>query len=268
VPAVTIFGVTGRMGQSLVRALAAAPHLQLVGALASPDSPTLGRPVPGSAAGAGVLVTADVRAALRGADVALDFSLPQAVAAHAEACAAAAVPLLVGATGLDAEAVQRVEACAQRIAVVLAPNTSVGVTVMMDLVVRAARALEAGFDVEIHEVHHRMKRDAPSGTALALGAAVAAARGTTLAATGVYAREGATGPRPPGAIGFSVVRAGDTVGEHTVLFAGEGERIEITHRAGDRMGFARGALRAAEWLAGRAPGLYRMSDVLGLGALA
>jgi 4-hydroxy-tetrahydrodipicolinate reductase len=209
-------------------------------------------------------VTADARAALRGAAVAIDFSLPQAVAAHAEACADAGVPLLVGTTGLDAQSLSRLEACTRRIAVVLAPNTSVGVNVMINLAARAARALDAGFDVEIHEAHHRMKRDAPSGTALALGAAVAEARGTSLAAVGVYAREGNIGPRPPAAIGFSVVRAGDIVGEHTVLFAGEGERIEITHRAGDRMGFARGALRAARWLIGRAPGLYRMSDVLGL----
>jgi 4-hydroxy-tetrahydrodipicolinate reductase len=263
-PALTIFGVTGRMGQSLVQALSAAPRLRLVGALASPGSAALGLPVPGAATSSAVRVTADARAALRGADVALDFSLPQAVAAHAEACAEAGVPLLVGATGLDAEDLRRLEACAQRIAIVLAPNTSVGVNVMKYLVACAARALDMSFDVEVHEAHHRMKRDAPSGTALELGAAVAAARGTTLAATGVHAREGMTGPRPAGAIGFSVVRAGDIVGEHTVLFAGEGERIEITHRAGDRTGFARGALRAAEWLAGRAPGLYRMHDVLGL----
>ncbi len=260
----TIFGITGRMGRSLVPALAEAPPLQLVGAVASPGSAALGLPVPGAAAGPTVLVTADARAALRGAAVAIDFSLPQAVAAHAEACADAGVPLLVGTTGLDAQSLSRLEACTRRIAVVLAPNTSVGVNVMINLAARAARALDAGFDVEIHEAHHRMKRDAPSGTALALGAAVAEARGTSLAAVGVYAREGNIGPRPPAAIGFSVVRAGDIVGEHTVLFAGEGERIEITHRAGDRMGFARGALRAARWLIGRAPGLYRMSDVLGL----
>jgi len=266
VPALTIFGVTGRMGRSLVQALTAAPQLRLVGALASPGSAALGQPVPGIADNSGVRVTADAREALRGADVALDFSLPQAVAAHAEACAEAGVPLLVGATGLAAEDLRRLEYCTRRIAIVLAPNTSVGVNLMMHLVARAARALDAGFDVEVHEAHHRMKRDAPSGTALALGAAVAAARGTTLAAVGVHARDGTTGPRPAGAIGFSVVRAGDIVGEHTVLFAGEGERIEITHRASDRSGFARGALRAAEWLAGRAPGLYRMHDVLGLEA--
>ncbi len=263
-PALTIFGVTGRMGRSLVQALSAAPQLRLVGAVASPGSAALGSRVPGADPDSGVRITADAQAALGGAAVAIDFSLPQAVAAHAEACADAGVALLVGATGLTAEDLRRLQACTQRIAVMLAPNTSVGVNVMMDLVARAARALDTGFDVEIHEAHHRMKRDAPSGTALALGAAVAAARGTTLEDAGVYAREGATGPRPPAAIGFSVVRAGDIVGEHTVLFAGEGERIEITHRAGDRMGFARGAVRAALWLAGRAPGLYRMSDVLGL----
>lgn len=262
--ALTIFGVTGRMGQSLVQALASAPHFELVGALASPGSSALGLPVPGARADSPVRVTADVRHALQAADVAIDFSLAPAVAAHAEACAEAGVPLLVGATGIDAQGLGRLQACAQRIAVVLAPNTSVGVNVLMHLAARAARALDAHFDVEIHEAHHRMKRDSPSGTALALGAAVAAARGTTLAAAAVYSREGETGPRPPGAIGFSVVRAGDIVGEHTVLFAGEGERLELTHRAGDRNGFARGALRAAEWLAGRAPGLYRMSDVLGL----
>jgi 4-hydroxy-tetrahydrodipicolinate reductase len=252
------------MGRSLVQALAEAPQWRLAGAVASSASAALGLPVPGDAVGSTVRVTADARAALREATVAIDFSLPQAVASHAEACADAGVPLLVGATGLDGDSVRRLEACAERIAVVLAPNTSVGVNVMIDLAARAARALDASFDIEIHEAHHRMKRDAPSGTALALGAAVAEARGTSLEAAGIYAREGATGPRPAGAIGFSVVRAGDIVGEHTVLFAGEGERIEITHRAGDRMGFARGALRAADWLAGRAPGLYRMRDVLGL----
>ena len=260
---VVIFGVTGRMGQSLVRALREAPELRLGAAVASAGSPGLCRDAAADGPASGVLVTADVGQALNGADVALEFSTAAAVAAHAAACAERGVALLVGATGIDAPTRRLLETAAQRIAVLIAPNTSVGVAVLTRLAAAAARGLGPGFDAEIIEAHHGLKRDAPSGTALALGEAVAGARGQALTGAAVYERHGDTGPRPPQSIGFAVVRAGDIVGEHTVLFAGEGERIEITHRAGDRMIFARGALRAARWLAGRDPGLYGMGDVLG-----
>lgn len=258
-----IFGATGRMGQALIHALEQNTIFRLSGAVASPDSASLGKSPPGTTAG-DVVVTQDAALALAAATVAVDFSMPQAVGLHANACAAAGVPLVVGATGLDAATVALLETAARRIAVLVAPNTSVGVNVMTKLATLAARALGTGYDVEILEAHHRMKRDAPSGTALSLGEAVARTRGTTLSASAVYERHGVAGPRSPGSIGFSVVRAGDIVGEHTVLFAADGERIEITHRATDRLNFARGALRAAEWLIGRPAGLYHMDDVLGL----
>ncbi|MGA2710634.1 MAG: 4-hydroxy-tetrahydrodipicolinate reductase [Steroidobacteraceae bacterium] len=258
-----IFGATGRMGQALIRALDQSTIFRLSGAVASPGSVSLGKIPPGMVAG-DVVVTQDAVRALAAATVAVDFSLPQAVGLHANACAAAGVPLVVGTTGLDVATVALLEAAARRIAVLVAPNTSVGVNVMTKLAALATRALGTGYDVEILESHHRLKRDAPSGTALSLGDAVAHARGTTLSASAVYERHGEAGPRATGSIGFSVVRAGDIVGEHTVLFAADGERIEITHRATDRLNFARGALRAAEWLIGRPAGLYHMDDVLGL----
>jgi len=258
-----IFGATGRMGRSLVHALAENPRFALKGAVASPSSAGLGKSPFGAGTAGGVVITDDAQRALAGATLAIDFSLPQAVGAHACACAEAGVPLLIGATGLDAAALASVESAARRIAVLLAPNTSIGVAVVAKLVALAAEALGPGYDVEILEAHHRMKRDAPSGTALRLGETVARVRGRTLDRSAVYDRHGQTGPREPGSIGFSVVRAGDIVGEHTVLFAAEGERIEITHRATDRLGFARGALRAAEWLIGRPAGLYRMEDLVG-----
>jgi 4-hydroxy-tetrahydrodipicolinate reductase len=276
-----VFGVTGRMGQSLLRVLRCESGWRLSGALASASSSRLGEDALGATAlgatalGAtalgdgppGVRITADPRAALRdehgnAATVALDFSIAAAVASHAEACADAGVPLLVGATGLDSESLGALRQAAQKIPVLLAPNTSVGVGVLAELVRTAGAALGHDYDVEIHESHHRMKRDAPSGTALRLGEIIAAARGQTLEQAAVYARHGVNEPRTPGSIGFSVLRAGDIVGEHTVVFAGAGERLELTHRATDRDVFARGALRAAEWLAGRAPGTYGMQDVL------
>jgi 4-hydroxy-tetrahydrodipicolinate reductase len=261
-----VFGVTGRMGQSLIRVLRSQSRWQLSGALASAASPRLGEVLVGETSG-GVRITADPGAALSDAHgntaaVALDFSIAAAVAGHAQACAAAAVPLLIGATGLDEACLEALRRAARKIPILLAPNTSVGVGVLAELTRTAAAALGEDYDVEIHESHHRMKRDAPSGTALKLGEIIAAARGRTLEQTAVYDRHGANQPRVPGSIGFSVVRAGDIVGEHTVVFAGAGERLELTHRATDRDVFARGALRAAEWLAGRGPGTYGMQDVL------
>jgi 4-hydroxy-tetrahydrodipicolinate reductase len=260
-----LFGATGRMGRALLEALGDAPAaFRLSGAAASAGSASLGSELAIGGVTSGVRVTADVEAALAGADVAVDFSLAPAIVVHAEACAAAGVGLLIGTTGLTAADLSQIERAAHRIPIVLAPNTSVGVNLMAKLAALAAASLGDDYDIEISEAHHRMKRDAPSGTALALGEAVARARGVAPGEAGVMVRQGTTGPRVPGSIGFSVVRAGDIVGEHTVLFAADGERLEITHRATDRKGFARGALRAAAWLVGRPAGLYRMSDVLGL----
>ena len=263
---IAIFGITGRMGQSLVRALrepGPAERLRLVGAVASPLSVRLGSDAAADGAPTGVMVTADPRTALKDAAVAVDFSLPQCVAVVARACAEARVPLLVGTTGFDAAAREALDAAATVIPVLIAPNTSMGVNLVAQLVRLAARALGPGYDVEISEAHHRMKRDAPSGTALALGEVVAAERGSKLADVAIFDRHGSDARRRAGDIGFAVVRAGDIVGEHTVTFATAGERVEITHRATDRVTFAHGALRAATWLAGRPPGLYAMDDVLG-----
>jgi 4-hydroxy-tetrahydrodipicolinate reductase len=262
-----IFGITGRMGQSILKALRQEPHWRLCGALASPQSPRLGQDAAGEGAPSGVAISAEPAAALydaqgEKADVALDFSAERAVGAHAAACAAAGVPLLVGTTALQPDCLASLREAARSIAVLIAPNTSVGVGVLAEIVRLAAGALPQSYDVEIHEAHHRLKRDAPSGTALKLGEIVAQARSQQFADVAVYDRHGAEAPRGAGSIGFSVVRAGDIVGDHTVIFAGAGERLEITHRATDRSLFAQGALAAAQWLAGRAPGTYSMQDVL------
>jgi 4-hydroxy-tetrahydrodipicolinate reductase len=262
-----VFGITGRMGQSLIRALREGSPFQLHGAIASPASKRLGQECAAEGTPTGVMITADAAAALKGAasrpgTVAMDFSVGGAVAAHAQACAQAGVPLLVGTTGFDAAGQAELNSAAKKVAVLIAPNTSVGVAVLSELVAQAAVALGEAFDIDISEAHHRTKRDAPSGTALSLGEAVAQARGESLSEVAVYARYGKDTPRSHGSIGFSVVRAGDIVGEHTVSFAGAGERLELTHRAWDRMTFAWGALRAAAWLLGRPAGLYGMLDVL------
>jgi 4-hydroxy-tetrahydrodipicolinate reductase len=258
-----IFGITGRMGQSLIRALREGSQFHLHGAIASADSSRLGLDAALGGQPSAVMVSADPAAALMEGSVAVDFSRGDAVAAHAQACAKAGVPLLVGATGFDAAARAELERAANTIAVLIAPNTSMAVAVMSGLVAQAAAALGPAYDVEISEAHHHGKRDAPSGTALSLGEAVARARALPLSAVAAYDRR-ANSPRAPGSIGFSVVRAGDIVGEHTVMFATAGERLEITHRATDRITFARGALRAAAWLLGRPAGLYGMQNVLGV----
>jgi len=263
-PALAIFGITGRMGQSLLRALHDTAAFRLSGAIASPHSGRLGQDAAGEGAPTGVLITADPALGIRGASAAVDFSSSGSVAAHARACAAAGVPLLIGVTGLDAASCADVAQAARDIPVLVAPNTSVGVSVVAKLVSTAALGLGPSYDVEIFEAHHRTKRDAPSGTALALGEAVAGARGRDLEEVAVYGRVGQDAPRTHGSIGFSSLRAGDIVGEHTVTFAADGERVEITHRATDRITFARGALRAAEWLIGQPAGLYGMQHMLGL----
>jgi len=261
---IAIFGVTGRMGQSLLQALREEPaSFALSGAIASADCARLGQDAGDDAAPCGVLITCDSGLGIRGAAVAVDFSSSSGVAEHARACATAGVPVLIGTTGFDAQSRVILERAAREIPVLVASNTSVGVTVVAQLVSMAASGLGLSYDVEIFEAHHRMKRDAPSGTALALGEAVARARGQSLSEVATYDRTGHSAPRNPASIGFSSLRAGDIVGEHTVTFAAAGERVEITHRATDRLIFARGALRAAEWLIGRPAGLYGMRDVLG-----
>ncbi len=261
---IAIFGITGRMGQMLLQAMRSEPGFQLSGAIASAASDRMGQEAAAEGTPTGVRITCDPALGLRGAAVAVDFSLGESVAAHARACAAARVPILVGATGFDAASRVDLRVAARDIAVLVAPNTSLGVGVAAKLVSMAAAALGPDYDVEIFEAHHKMKRDAPSGTALALGEEVAQARGASLNEVATFGRSGQSAPRIPGSIGFSSLRAGDIVGEHTVTFAGPGERVEITHRATDRITFARGALRAAGWLVGRPAGLYGMKDVLGL----
>jgi 4-hydroxy-tetrahydrodipicolinate reductase len=262
---IAIFGITGRMGQTLIRALRETPTgFHLSGAIASGGSGRLGQDAAAEGPPTGVLITADSKAGIRGAAVAVDFSVGSCAAAHAGDCAHAGVPLLIGTTGFDEAASRVIEQAARKIPVLIAPNTSVGVSVVTQLAATAALGLGPSYDVEIFEVHHRMKRDAPSGTALALGEAIAGARGQALQDVAIYDRTALNTARTPGSIGFSSLRAGDIVGEHTVTFATAGERVEITHRATDRITFARGALRAAGWLAGQPAGLYGMKNVLGL----
>lgn len=262
---VAILGVTGRMGRALIAALDESGEALLKGASASANSRWLGQDA-GTALGGpsrGVPITADPAVAIREADVAIDFTLPEATAANLAACVSARRPLVIGTTGLAREALAQIEQAARHIPIVHAPNMSLGVNLLLKLVELAGRTLDAEYDVEIFEAHHRNKKDAPSGTALALGAAAAAGRGVKLEDVADYARHGATGARRRGAIGFAVFRGGDVVGDHTVTFAGLGERIELTHRASDRLAFARGAVRAAGWVVRQRPGLYSMQDVLG-----
>ena len=257
------------MGQALIEAALATPDVVLAAALDVEGSPVQGRDA-GERFGraTGVIVGHDVAAALRRADVLIDFTRPEGTLAHVAACAAAGVGAVVGTTGLtDAQRAQ-LAASAASIPVVYAPNMSVGVVVLLSLVEAAAAKLGPGYDIEIVEMHHKHKVDAPSGTALQLGDAAAAGTGRKLADCAVYAREGHTGERGAGAIGFASLRGGDVVGEHTVIFAGAGERVELSHRATSRQNFASGALRAAVFVgakrAARQSGLYDMRDVLGL----
>jgi 4-hydroxy-tetrahydrodipicolinate reductase len=240
-----IFGSTGRMGQTLIRGLRDNPAFHLHAAIASISSSRLGLEAVLEGEPSGVKVTADIKGALIAGSVAMDFSVAEAVARHAQACAAAGVPLLVGATGFDAAARGELERAAGTIPVLIAPNTSLGVAVLSKLVAAATIALGSAYEVEIFEAHHRLKRDAPSGTALKLGEVIAAAAG-----------------RSPDSIRYSSVRAGDIVGEHTVTFTTGGERLELIHRATERASFGRGALRAAAWLLNQPAGLYGMQDVL------
>jgi 4-hydroxy-tetrahydrodipicolinate reductase len=262
---VSIIGACGRMGRTLLRCVNEADDLQLTGAAAEPGDPELGHDAGRlvDLSSLGVQLTDNPVAALQSANVAIDFTLPIALPATLKACVNQGVPLVVGTTGLTELHLVALKEAGQTIPLVYARNMSVGVNVFMELVRRGAEALDADYDVEIIEAHHRHKVDAPSGTALALGELVAQARGGDLESLGVFAREGQTGARKPGSIGFSAIRAGNIVGEHTVMFGSADERLELTHRAAERTVFAKGALRAARWVAGRAPGLYDMGDVLG-----
>jgi len=266
---IAVAGASGRMGQALVEGVLAAPDLALAAALDVPGSAFLGRDA-GERMGqaSGVQVSSDIGAALAAADVLIDFTRPAGTMVHLDACAAAGVAAVVGTTGLAAEQKARMAALAARVPIVFAPNMSVGVNVLLELVELAAARLGPDFDIEIVEMHHRHKVDAPSGTALGLGEAAARGAGVRLGEHAVYAREGVTGERPRGAIGFAALRGGDGVGEHTVVFAGAGERIELTHRATSRQNFAAGALRAARFAgerrAAQSAGLFDMRDVLGL----
>ena len=262
---IVIAGATGRMGKTLLEAVAGAPDLRLHAALDRPGCPLLGRDA-GELVGAslGVAIVDDPERALEGADVLIDFTRPEATLAHLAVCRAKGVALVIGTTGFDAAGKAAITEAAAETPVVFAPNMSVGVNLALRLLDMAARVLNEGFDIEIVEAHHRHKIDAPSGTALRMGEVVAAALGRDLKACAVYGREGVTGERDPSTIGFATVRGGDIVGDHTVLFAGVGERLEITHKASSRMTFALGALRAARFLAGKRAGLFDMQDVLGL----
>jgi len=266
---VAIAGAGGRMGQALVEATLHDPTFALAAALDVPASPAIGTDAgEGCGRRTGIIVGSDVAAALARVDVLIDFTRPEGTMAHLAACARAGVAAVVGTTGLTEAQQGEVARHATAQPIVFAANMSVGVNVLLALVETAARCLGPDYDIEIAEMHHRHKVDAPSGTALRLGEAAAAGAGRRLADCAVYAREGTTGERPAGAIGFATLRGGDVVGEHTVLFAGTGERIEITHRATSRQTFAGGALRAAAFVGARraagACGLFDMRDVLGL----
>lgn len=265
---IAILGANGRMGRSLLATMAESKDLRLVGAVVEPGAPELGRDAGENAglAAVGVPLTDDRDQALHDAQVAVDFTLPAATEANVRACQERGAALVIGTTGLDERHMELLKAAAVDIPLVYGRNMSVGVNVFMELVSRASVALGDDYDVEIIEAHHRDKVDAPSGTALALGERIAAGRGSSLDRLAVRGRDGLTGPRVPGTIGFSVIRGGNIVGEHTVLFVSSDEQLEFRHRAQDRKTFARGALRAARWAAGRAPGFYSMADVLGLSA--
>jgi 4-hydroxy-tetrahydrodipicolinate reductase len=250
---VAIAGASGRMGLALLEAAATTEGVAL-GAAVDLKSGTWG----------GVSIGTDLATALEGSDVVIDFTRPEGTLEHLRACVAAKRSMVIGTTGFTPAQLNEIRAASKDIAIVMAPNMSVGVNVAMRLVEMASKSLGPDYDVEVFEMHHRKKVDAPSGTALKLGEVAAAARGASLDANGVFERYGATGERKAGTIGFSVARGGDVVGDHTVFFAGPGERIEITHRSNSRANYAQGAMRAARFLAGRKAGLYDMQDVLGL----
>lgn len=267
--AIAIHGAGGRMGRALVGLILDSSELELVAATESESSTVLGQDagVLASRTPCGIMVRADLPAAFAKADVVVDFTRPEGTLDALEALQLKPKPLITGTTGMNPAQQERLKDYSQRAAVIQAANFSVGVNVCIRLTELAARVLDQDADIEVIEAHHRHKVDAPSGTALRLGRAAAEATGRSLDADAVYSRVGQTGPRPPRAIGFSTVRAGDIVGDHTVLLACEGEQVEIRHRATSRANFAQGALRAARWATRQKPGLYDMPDVLGLASI-
>jgi 4-hydroxy-tetrahydrodipicolinate reductase len=262
---IAVAGANGRMGRMLVEAIAKAADAELAGALASAGSPALGldaaaflgRP-------AGVAIESDLALALSGARCLIDFTRPEGTLKHLAYCAEHGIAMVIGTTGFDDAGKAAIRKAAEKTAIVFAPNMSVGVNVTLKLLQMAAKSLSEGYDIEIIEAHHRHKVDAPSGTALKMGEVIADALGRDLKQCAVYGREGVTGERDPSTIGFATIRGGDIVGDHTVLFAGDGERIEISHKSGSRVTYANGALRAARFLADKTSGLYDMQDVLAL----
>ncbi|WP_413465711.1 4-hydroxy-tetrahydrodipicolinate reductase [Hydrogenophaga taeniospiralis] len=262
---VCVAGASGRMGHMLVEAVRDSADCVLSGALDRAGSSAVGQDA-GAFAGhtTGVVISADLGAGLSGSQFLIDFTRPEGTLAHLRECVKHGVNVVIGTTGFsEAQKVEIAEA-AQQIAIVMAPNMSVGVNVTLKLLEMAAKALSTGYDIEIIEAHHRHKVDAPSGTALKMGEVIAGALGRDLKDCAVYAREGVTGERDPSSIGFATIRGGDIVGDHTVLFAGTGERIEVTHKSSSRVTYAQGSLRAVRFLADKRSGLYDMFDVLGL----
>ncbi|NYT58793.1 4-hydroxy-tetrahydrodipicolinate reductase [Alcaligenaceae bacterium] len=259
---IAIAGADGRMGRMLIEAITESPDLEITVALDRTGSPALGQDA-GAFLGrdTGVLISDDLDA-LAHADCLIDFTRPEGTLAHLQACVKHGTKCVIGTTGFDEQGKQAIQAASQKIAVVFAPNMSVGVNVTLKLLDMAARLLNSGYDAEVFEAHHRNKVDAPSGTALAMGETVANAWGKRLDDIADWARHGETGARETGKIGFSVLRGGDIVGDHTVYFCGTGERIEITHRSSSRATYAQGSLRAARYLARKEFGLFDMQDVL------
>lgn len=262
---IAVAGASGRMGHMLIESVSAADDLVLAAALDVPGSPAIGQDATAFLGrNGGVAVSSDVQSALSRAQVLIDFTRPEGTMGHLEACRKLGVKAVIGTTGLSDAQKAQVAEHARHIAIVMAPNMSVGVNVVLKLLDLAARAMSQGYDIEIIEAHHRHKVDAPSGTALAMGEVVAGALGRDLKACAIYGREGITGERDPSTIGFSTIRGGDIIGDHTVLFAGTGERIEISHKSSSRAGYAQGSLRAARFLADKPNGLFGMDEVLGL----
>jgi 4-hydroxy-tetrahydrodipicolinate reductase len=262
---IAIAGASGRMGRMLVESIALDPDVQLSGALDREGSAAIGQDAAAFLGQpAGVVIESDFDKGLAGADCLIDFTRPEGTLRHLEYCVQHGIKLVIGTTGFDEAGKAAIRAASEKIAIVFAPNMSVGVNVTLKLLERAAKSLSQGYDIEIIEAHHRHKVDAPSGTALKMGEVIADALGRDLKECAVYGREGVTGERDPSTIGFATVRGGDIIGDHTVLFAGIGERIEISHKSSSRVSYARGAVRAAGFLADKPNGLYDMMDVLNL----
>jgi 4-hydroxy-tetrahydrodipicolinate reductase len=262
---VAIAGASGRMGHMLIEGVRQATDCRLAGALDRVDSPEIGSDAAAFLGfQSGVPIESDLRKGLANAQVLIDFTRPEGTLAHLAVCRELGVQMVIGTTGFNDAQKAQIAQAARDIAIMMAPNMSVGVNVTFKLLEMAAKALSTGYDIEIIEAHHRHKVDAPSGTALKMGEVIAEALGRDLKACAVYAREGITGERDPSTIGFSSIRGGDIVGDHTVLFAGTGERIEITHKSASRATYVQGSLRAVRFLAGQRAGLFDMFDVLGL----